>query len=175
MLGSCQSDSYQINGFTHHLQEGDTICLTTGDLPEKLLGHAIVNEGKFHITGTTDTTLLCQLYLKRETPCAVSFFLEPGTITVELTPPPAQSKVSGTKLNNAWQQLNDSVRYLGSQLIHLAKTAGEFSENAHLSRLRAIDSLHRKMSDCILNTAKRNHHNALGKYIQENYKEPEFK
>jgi hypothetical protein len=39
----------------------------------------------------------------------------------------------------------------------------------------SIDSLHRQMSACVLNTAERNKDNPLGNYINENYKAPEFK
>ena len=173
MLCSCQSDSYQINGFARQLPEGDTIVLAQEEMPSQPLGYDIVSEGRFLITGTSDTPSLCRVYQKRDPSCVVNCFLEPGTITVELNPPPALSRVSGTRLNNTWQQMNDSIQLLGRELIRI--TAAKSSDRAaHLTRLNAVDSLHRKMSDCILNTARQNQDNALGKYILQNYKEPKF-
>ena len=172
---ACQTDSYHIKGFARELQQGDTICFVTDDKPERILGQAIVNEGTFSVNGTTDTNLMFRAYLKRMPECNVAFFLEPGNIALELNLPPRPSRVSGTMLNNGWQQMNDSVQRFGEQLITLSKDVGITTQDTHRSRLYTIDSLHRRMSACIINTARRNHGNALGRYIEENYKEPEFK
>ena len=174
VLCSCQSDRYQIEGYARQLEQGDTICFVLENEPERLLGSAIVNDGRFSVAGTTDTVLFCKAYLSRMKECNVNFMLEPGNITLELNLPPKPSIVSGTKLNNQWQQLNDSIQHLGTELIRLATAKIPNDETTHLARLRAIDSLHRKMSDCILNTARRNADNPLGQYIEENYKAPEF-
>lgn len=175
ILGSCQSDTYQINGFAKDFMEGDTICLTLEETPDKILGYTTVSQGKFAMTGTTDTILLCRIFPSKQPESAATCFVEPGTITVELNCPPHPSRVSGTTINNNWQQLNDSVRLIGQELIHIAQTSAGTCDTIHLENLHAVDSLHRKMSECILHTAKRNKDNALGRYIQENYKEPEFK
>ena len=172
---ACQTDSYHIKGFARELQQGDTICFVTDDKPERILGQAIVNEGTFSVNGTTDTNLMFRAYLKRMPECNVVFFLEPGNIALELNLPPRPSRVSGTMLNNGWQQMNDSVQRFGEQLITLSKDVGITTLDTHRSRLYTIDSLHRRMSACIINTARRNHGNALGRYIEENYTEPEFK
>ena len=82
--------------------------------------------------------------------------------------------VSGTKLNNEWQQLTDSVAILGNQVALLLRHP-EADTTAQKALVTNVDSLHRKMSACILNTAQRNKDNPLGKYINENYKAPEFK
>ena len=175
ILGSCQSDTYQINGFAKDFKEGDTIYLTLEENPDKILGYTTISQGKFAMTGTTDTTLLCRIFPSKQPEAAVTCFMEPGTITVELNCPPHPSRVSGTTINNNWQQLNDSVRLMGKELIRIAQTSSRTSDSTHLENLHAVDSLHRKISQCILHTAERNRNNALGRYIQENYKEPEFK
>jgi hypothetical protein len=104
----------------------------------------------------------------------VSFFTEPGVTTIELNSEPGTSRVSGTKLNNEWQQLSDSIAIMGNQIAKLLRhpAADTTAQKALANR---VDSLHRRMSDCILHTAQRNKDNPLGKYINENYKAPEFK
>ena len=172
---SCQSDSYHINGCAPQLKDGDTITLAFEDPPQKILGQAYVTDGVFKFAGTTDTTLFCRAYLHRDQLTSVSFFLEPGNITIELNQHPHPSRVSGTILNNEWQALNDTVQKLGTKLIRLAQGSTRVN-TAHRQQLQLqIDSLHRRISDCITETAQRNKQNVLGKYIIQNYKKPEFK
>ena len=85
---SCQSDSYKIKGYASHLHDGDTIVLALEDHQQKILGQAIVSEGNFNMKGVTDTTVFCRAYLNREPLTGISFFLEPGDITIELHPYP---------------------------------------------------------------------------------------
>ena len=174
LVASCQSDRYQIDGFARQLEQGDTICIVLENKPERLLGMAIVDQGKFYVTGTTETSRFCKAYLSRMKDCNASFLLEPGTIALELNLPPKPSRVSGTKLNNQWQQLNDSIQRMGYELFKLATTKDTCDQATYRAKLQAIDSLHRRMSACIENTARRNADNPLGQYIEENYKAPEF-
>ena len=171
---SCQSDSYKIKGYARQLQDGDTITLQLED-SQQILGQTLVAEGKFSFSGTTDTTVFCRAYQNSQPLTAISFFLEPGSITIELHPYPKPSRVSGTVLNNQWQQLNDSVQLLGDQLIRLAERSATPDAGNRQQLQQRIDSLHRALSGCIINTARRNQDNVLGKYIRQNYKEPEFK
>ena len=172
---SCQSDSYKIKGYASHLNDGDTIVLALEDHQQKILGQAIISDGNFNMKGVTDTTVFCRAFLNRDPLTGISFFLEPGNITIELSPYPIPSRVSGTILNNEWQSLNDSVQTLGDKLIRLAEISGKTGVGNRLQLHQSIDSLHRKISSCIKNTAQRNKTNVLGKYIIDNYKEPEFK
>ncbi|MBQ8989173.1 MAG: DUF4369 domain-containing protein [Prevotella sp.] len=160
LLFSCQPDAYQINGFARSFQEGDTICLALED-GKGLLSQTIVDNGRFLFEGKTDGISLCRAYVKREPDCGVTFFLEPEVLTVEINPETERSRVSGSRINNEWQMLSDSINLLAKDIVK--KDAKE------------IDSLHRRMSDCIQNAARRNKDNYLGKYIEENYKKPEFK
>ena len=105
--------------------------------------------------------------------CQVSFFTEPGIITVELNSEPGTSRVSGTKLNNQWQQLTDSIALMGYQVAKALRHPAADS-TAQKALAHYVDSLHRQMSACIQNTAQRNKDNPLGRYINENYKAPEF-
>ena len=172
---SCQSDSYKIKGYASHLHDGDTIILALEDHQQKILGQTKVSDGNFIMKGVTDTTVFCRAYLNREPLTSISFFLEPGNITIELNPYPTPSRVSGTSLNNEGQGLNDSVQTLGDKLIRLAETTSKTKSYNRQQLQKSIDSLHHKISGCITNTGQRNRNNVLGKYIIDNYKEPDFK
>ena len=171
---SCQSDIYRINGYAKALNDGDTVWLAHVANPHNIIGHAIVSEGKFAMSGTTAAPTFCMAYTNKANTSGITFLLEPGTITLELSPVEHLSRVSGTILNNRWQALNDDIRRLGKQLIALAEDSTTTGQEAHLQKLSAIDSLHRKMSECITYVARDNADNPLGRYINENYKAPEF-
>jgi hypothetical protein len=174
LISSCQSNVYQIHGFAHDFMDGDTICLRFESDEDRLVTITQVADGKFTFSGETDAISLCHIYPKNRPENMVSLFLEPSQITVELSLLPERNRVSGTTINNSWQQLNDSVWILGQEVVKTSLLPVTDSA-AQLLRVKAIDSLHRRMSDCILNTARRNSDNPLGQYINENYKAPEFK
>ena len=171
MLLACQSDFYRIDGYARDFAEGDTICLVEDDGRQQM---TTVENGKFGFAGHTDQVGFARTYVKHDPESQAEFFIEAGLIAVELHRYPEQSRVSGTRINNSWQQLADSVELLSKGIFHImhhpAATAEDQARNA-----RTVDSLHRRMSDCILHAAQRNRGNPLGRYIDENYKAPEFK
>lgn len=171
---SCQSNVYLIHGFAHDFMDGDTICLRFESDEDRLVTITQVADGKFTFSGETDAVSLCHIYPKSKPENTVSLFLEPSQITVELSLLPERNRVSGTTINNSWQQLNDSIWILGQEVVKTSLLPVTDSAT-QLLRVKATDSLHRRMSDCILNTARRNSGNPLGQYINQNYKAPEFK
>ena len=173
MCLSCQSNSYQIDGYARNYNDGDTICMAEEAMQNGTVTIALVENGKFSFAGETEDTILCRIFPKKTPDQGVSFFLEPDKITVELSSSPENNRVSGTCINNQWQQLNDSISLLGKEAVNTVMLMARDS-TAHLQRAKTIDSLHRRMSDCIQNTARRNSDNVLGRYIRQNYKAPEF-
>jgi len=171
---SCQSNFYQIDGQASNCQDGDTICLAYDNEPDRYFAFAIVSNGRFTFTGETTSTNLCRIYPIHKSNNGVSLFLEPDKLTVELSQKNALNRVSGSKINNQWQLLNDSIRILGERIVRIVQEPVSDSISQK-ERVITIDSLHRRMLDCIDNTAQRNKDNALGIYIRENYKKPEFK
>ena len=82
LLCSCQSNTYQIDGFARSFAEGDTICLMKeGGEP---IAISTVSNGKFSFYGEIRETGLYSVMAKKAPACQVSFFTEPGTITIEL-------------------------------------------------------------------------------------------
>ena len=172
VLCACQSNTFQIDGFARSFAEGDTICLMKeGGQPMAI---STVSNGKFSFYGEIQETGLYSVMAKKAPACQVSFFTEPGTTTIELNNEPGTSRISGTRLNNEWQQLTDSVEMMGYEIAKLLRHPAADS-TAQKALANRVESLHRRMSACILNTAQRNKDNPLGKYINENYKAPEFK
>ena len=171
---SCQSNVYQIHGFAHDFMDGDTICLRFEPDENRPAYITQVADGKFTFSGETDAVSLCHIYPKSKPENTVSLFLEPSQITVELSLLPERNRVSGTTINNSWQQLNDSIWILGQEVVKTSLLPVT-DITTQLLRVKVVDSLHRRMSDCILNTARCNSDNPLGKYINQNYKAPEFK
>ena len=174
LLLACQSNSFQISGYARAFEEGDTICLSLDEQDENPFAQTIVREGKFLFAGETDSFRICRIYVKRQPECGTTFFLESGHITIELYPSPAISRVSGTLCNNEWQHLSDSINLLAEDIASILRQPSPDLQTQQTST-HVIDSLHRRMSDCILNTAQRNNDNPLGRFILENYKKPEFK
>ena len=171
---SCQSNSYQIEGFARDFMDGDTICLHHENDAEGTVFITQVDDGRFSFSGEADPNTLCHIFTKKDPQSTVSFFPEPGRITVELSLIPERNRVSGTPLNNRWQQMNDSIWMLGQEAVRTSLLPMADS-TTQVMRARTIDSLHHKMSDCILNTARRNRGNPIGQYIDKNYQAPEFK
>lgn len=171
---ACQSNSFQIDGFAHDFMDGDTICLRHEQEGDGTVFFTKVADGRFAFSGETDTVAFCHIYSKKNPESTVTFFLEPDRMTVELSLTPERNRVSGTVINNAWQQLNDSIRQLGQEAVSISLLPVADSI-AQVLRGRTIDSLHRRMSDCILNTARRNKGNPIGQYIEKNYQAPEFR
>ena len=171
---SCQSNTYQIDGFARDFKDGDTICMHSESADNSPIIITQIADRKFSFVGEIGTATFCHIYPKNRPESTVSFFLEPTRITVELALAPEKNRVSGTTINNAWQQLNDSIRQLGQEVVRISLLPVTDSASQQ-QRVRMVDSLHHRMSDCILNTARRNSDNVLGQYINQNYKSPEFK
>ena len=172
LILACQSHSYQIDGIARDFKDGDTICLVSENNGQ-LMRQTVITDGTFHFTGDAESVCLCEAYVKHDPNSRVSFFLEAGHIVLELHQYPVLSRVSGTYINNSWQQLADSVSYLSQDMIRILHHPGQDTAE-HVANVHTVDSLHRRMVSCILNTARRNKDNPLGRYINENYKAPEF-
>jgi hypothetical protein len=171
---SCQSGSYKVQGYAHDFAEGDTIFLTKAADTTSQVRYTLVADGKFYFEGEADKVTLYEIYAGSDSRESISFFNVPGTTTVELNRKPKPSRVSGTTVNNSWQQLADSIDDYASQMEILLRMPSNDTLSIR-QRTLAVDSLHRQMSDCILHTAGRNKDNPLGQYIHAYYKAPEFK
>ena len=120
LLASCQGNSYRISGDAVGLEDGDTLFLTHDFEMGTPSDTLIVSDGKFQLSGETDSTALCMIYSMKRNEINAPFFLEPGHITIHLTEEPGASRVGGTHCNDQWQVLNDSVISIGKEINRIA-------------------------------------------------------
>ena len=172
-LTACQSNSYEINGSIKGAANGDTLFLTknleTG-VPSDTI---IVEDGKFNISGETDSTMLCMIYSSNRNEINAPFFLEPGTITIDLSEEPGASRVGGTHCNQKWQELNDSVMVIGKEINRIAEHiyGNNLPEEEQKKGMEQIDKLNKRFSKLIVKTAEQNTDNEFGYFLITYYPE----
>ena len=176
LLTSCQSNSYKIIGTVSSaegLAEGDTLFVTkdlqTG-IPSDTL---IIKDGKFEMSGATDSTVLCMIYSASRNEINSAFFLEPGSINIQLTEQPGGSRVGGTTCNNQWQTLNDSVMSIGKEINRIAEHiyGNNLSQEEQQKGMEQIERLNKRFADLVVKTAEKNIDNEFGYFLLTYYPE----
>ena len=172
-LSACHSNSYQIKGTAEGLADGDTIYLTS-DMETGIPYDTIyVKDGRFTISGETDSVYLCMIYSASRNEINAPFFLEPGTISIALSSTPASSRVGGTHCNEKWQQLNDSVMTIGKQINIIAERiyGQTVSEDEQQKGMAQIEQLNARFSRLIIKQIEENTDNEFGYFLLTNYPE----
>lgn len=167
LLTSCQSNGYRIEGSGDALKDGDTLFLTT-DLTELTPSDTIiVKNGKFSISGETDSTYFCLLYSASENTVAMPFFVEPGTINMTLPAKMEDARVSGTPCNNEWQIVSDTMSVMSKQMNQLAMQmySGQLNMEEQAKKQEQIEQLNNHFKQFIFNTGKKNIGNEFGYFI----------
>ena len=172
-LIGCQSKSFQINGTVEGIENGDTLYLTSDmetGVPQDTL---IVEDGKFSLSGETDSVYLCMIYSATRNEVNIPFFMEPGNIRITLIDKPGASRVSGTNANEEWQRLNDSVMVIGKEINKIAEHI--YGNNVSMEEqklgLQRIDKLNEHFSHVILEATERNIDNEFGYFLLTYYPE----
>lgn len=174
LIGSgCQSKSYKIEGQGDGMADGDTLYLTTDMTTGIPMDTIIAKDGKFEISGTTDSTFFAMIYNAKRQEINIPLFVEPGTITVNLSKNPGQSKVSGTETNEKWQTLNDSVVKIGTQINRIATYIydNQLTESEQKDQMAAIERLNKHFNSFITDYARKNIANEMGYFILTYYPE----
>ena len=165
-LASCQSNSYKIEGSTEGFEDGDTILLTTdmeNGIPSDTI---IIKDGRFSCSGETDSLFFCILYSPSGQFEALPMFVESGIIHVHLSKQPGASKVSGTKINDDFQALNDSAMAMSKKFIEIAQQYGNDVTDAQRAEIeRQVLQAQLSLTNCLYKTAERNMDNELGYMI----------
>ena len=174
-LCACQtqqsSDNFAIEGEAEGFADGDTLYLaeTRGaDLP---FGMAVVENGRFNISGLTETSQMCVLYSPRQANIQIPLFVEPGKIQLQLLPDGA-THISGTENNERLQAYSDSLAYYEEQMDnsrnilygHIPPT-----RSAHIEAERQAQEDAERLNDYLARSIERNIANDLGCYILLNY------
>jgi len=173
MLAACHSNSYRISGTAEGLADGDTLFLTTDvetGIPRDTI---LVKDHHFELEGTTDSTYFCLIYSKSNEAMAAPFFIEPGTIRVQFTKEPVESRVGGTPVNDEWQRFNDSTDVIGKEMNRLAEQVygQQVSEEKQQRAMAEIERLNERFSRIVVAAADRNVKNELGYFLLTFYPE----
>jgi thiol-disulfide isomerase/thioredoxin len=172
-LTACHSNTYKISGAVEGLNDGDTLFITndlqTG-IPTDTL---IVKDGKFELSGETDSTYLCMVYSEKRNELNAPFFIEPGNISIKLVETPGASRVGGTKCNEQWQELNDSVMTIGKEINQIAEHiyGGNVSEEEQKKGMEKIDRLNQRFSAMLVKCVEKNIDNEFGYFLLTYYPE----
>lgn len=172
-LAACQSNAYQIKGTVEGVQE-DTLFLTT-DLQEGTPHDTIVvKDGRFELSGESDSTYLCLIYSKNEEALNIPLFIEPGTIKVILSKTPGASRVGGTTINDEWQRMTDSTMVIGKEINNIAEKVYAHEEATQEEQQKAmaqIERLNQRFSSVVADFTERNIKNELGYFLLTMYPE----
>ena len=172
-LTACHSNTYKISGSAEGLEDGDTLYITndlqTG-IPTDTL---IVKDGKFELSGETDSTYLCMVYSEKRNELNAPFFVEPGNISIKLVETPGASRVGGTKCNEQWQELNDSVMTIGKEINRIAEHiyGNTVDEMEQQKGMEQIDKLNQRFSAIVVKTTEKNIKNEFGYFLLTYYPE----
>ena len=172
-LTACHSNTYKISGSVEGLEDGDTLYITndlqTG-IPTDTL---IVKDGKFELSGETDSTYLCMVYSEKRNELNAPFFVEPGNISIKLVETPGASRVGGTKCNEQWQELNDSVMTIGKEINRIAEHiyGNTVDEMEQQKGMEQIDKLNQRFSAIVVKTTEKNIKNEFGYFLLTYYPE----
>ena len=169
-LAACHDNGYKIEGSINGMNEGDTLILTNDLTMMQALDTLIVKDGKFSASGTADSTQLCVVYAMNNPRQSAMFFLEPGTINLTIDEEPGKSKVSGTKVNDAWQKITDISNSYGEQMEQ--KSEKLYDENLSDEERQAImselDKLNNELMAKIIECGEENIDNELGYFVLVN-------
>ena len=170
-LTACQSTSYQVNGTIEGAADGDTLFLTS-DLQTGIPSDTIlVEDGKFSFSGEADSVRLCMVYSASRNELNAPFFMEPGIISIQIKQTPGASRVGGTKCNDEWQILNDSVMSIGKEINRIAEHiyGNTVTPEEQQKGMEQIDRLNQRFSNIVIKTCEKNIRNEFGYFLLTYY------
>lgn len=171
-LAACQSSAYQIKGNAKELKDGDTLFITSDLYHRTPIDTTIVTDGTFEFDGHVDSTRICMIYAARQPEMNITFFLAPADIRIILRR--EGSRVQGPRLNNDWQEMNDTIDYYGKEMKEMAL---QLFENPQISvdekrqlmeKMKALENL---LKQKIKETADRHREDELGEFIHSNFQD----
>jgi len=168
-LTNCQSNDYHIEGTAENSTDGQVIYLTINTQTLSPHDSAVVSDGTFVFDGTTDSTCAAVIYAKHTPSQRVDLLLTPGPAEVVLSATPGHSRISGSKLHDEWQGMNDQLNEYADQLRRLVKASDHLTSNGHTALYAESRRIEQEMRACIVATAKRNANNPLGRFITTHF------
>ncbi|MBR5688823.1 MAG: AhpC/TSA family protein [Prevotella sp.] len=169
-VAACQTsqpaDNFTIEGSAEGLADGDTLYLTNDINSGIPFDMVVIENGKFNLSGQADISQMCMVYSTKLSELQIPFFLEPGTIQMQLSAD-GESRVSGTQNNEDLQAINDSIQKYDDNVSIIINNLYENSatKEEHEDAARQTRQEAERLNDYLLRTAQRNINNELGFYI----------
>lgn len=162
-MTACSSNSFKVKGVAEGFADGDTI-LVMSDSPVPL-DTIIVKDGRFEWGGEVDSVFVCTLVSPNNMASAM-FFREPGTIHLRLSAT-GPSEVSGTKANDALQELTDVQQQFQQKAESLVtRLYTDSLDEAQQKEIYAqYEALQKEMGQSLADMAKNNTDNELGYFL----------
>jgi len=178
VLSACNnaSNGYVINGTIDGAADGDSIYII--DLNSRnavATNSAVINGGKFTFKGVQDVpthTYIAYNINDRDNRAYVSFFLENGEMTAKLFNANDEqvSTLTGTTLNDKFQQFNDKINEVSKQMSDLMQKADgdSLSEQQEKELEQQAQALEEQYNNIFNDGIKDNISNAMGVFLLKN-------
>ncbi len=154
-LAACQEKSgYVIKGTAEGAGDGDMVYLQSRtDSGFVALDSTAVKGGAFEFAGTPDSTAVSRYitYMKGDNRMAAMVFLEPGTVTVNMSA--QESRVSGTPNNDVLQNFMDEYKRIDEEMgaiYQKARTDSTLTAAQQDSLMKVLDEKQKAGSEHIL-------------------------
>ncbi len=169
-LTACGSKTCHVSGSSDYHQDGDTLYLYTSSESEDASDTLFVKGGKFDFTLELDSASVCFLRYRKDSIDEIQpFFLEPGEVVVELHKESGLSRISGTKMNDAFQVLNDTAYKYQLKITKLVEAmpedATDDQKNELMSKVMSFTTI---LAGEVYKTAEKNIDNELGYLLVSN-------
>ena len=169
LLAACGQKTCHIIGTIEGGKDGDTLYLIT-DMEHGIpMDTLYVRDGQFEYQTELDSTTLCFLQYVLGEESVQPFFLEPGTVRIDLKKDVSEIQISGTRLNEEWQTLNKAAYDYQKEMMQLTEEAQKDSSEQNMQVIMAkVQSAQTRLSDLYYKTAEKNINNELGFVLVSN-------
>lgn len=170
-LASCGGKSYTITGTVEGAYDGEFLYMMEKVKREFIkIDSTVISQGKFTFKGEQETPVNRYLvYSDDESPLLVDFFLESGTIKVDLNE--VYSTATGTTLNNAYQGFkNDMQRIIDKQkALYQVLSTPALSEEEREAKMNELEEVEEEMFNTVKSGIEKNASNQLGVFLLGQY------
>ena len=169
LLAACGQKTCHVIGTIEGGQDGDSLFLIT-DMENGIpMDTLYVKNGQFEYQTEADSIRLCFLQYKQGGEAVQPFFLEPGTIHIDLKKDVSECCINGTQLNEEWQKLNKAAFDYQKEMMKLTKEAQKDTSEQNMQVVWAkVQTAQAKLSDLYYKTAEKNISNELGFVLVSN-------
>ena len=172
LMAACQNpnpNAYTISGAIEGVEEGDTIELGVAQGRElQTMNTAIVTDGKYTFTGTTDT---CQMaFISVAGKPQARLFVEPGNITADILEE-GETRAAGSPNNDRMNKFDADMQAIYDEYGELSKKLQEMGEEAEgAADIKAqMEAVEGKFDEVVKAAVSDNADSELGLFLLQQY------